>query len=97
MYQMKTFAFFLFLLIVPFSIHAMENKEKQTVMLKALHEQKGAVNYLYNQQINFLDQYSTSFHRSESALKEEIGLFTEISIYLMIILVYSLYWFKNSN
>lgn len=96
---MKIIAIYLFVLVFSFEVFAIESMDKSTGSFQQQQLQIG--NPVVNEQNALTDSWSQAsapFDAVDQISSESRGeLFTEIFIYTLIILIYSVYWHKNNK
>ncbi len=96
---MKTVTLFLFIMALTFEVFAFENANISKGYSQQQHTQ--VQNYALNEQHSqkFTRPYATSSITTEAQVAEEYQneLVTEIVVYCLIVLVYSLYWQINKK
>ncbi len=97
--QMKKIAIYVFALILSFEVYAIESMDKATENFQQQQSQAGnRIIKEQNARTAPWSQASASIDTTDEVTsKSRPELFTELFIYTLIILVYSVYWYKNNR
>ncbi len=89
-------ATYLFALILSVDAFALENQEKENLQTQQPQISAYFAGLQSQQSVSFTQHFPISTQLEQAQTESQDMLFTEIGVYTLIIMVYSLYWLRNN-